>query len=260
MTQQPNPWLLRHGNAPRRFRLFCFHHAGGNAGHYRDWQAGLELRLGGGVEVCAVQLPGRAQRSAETPYASLPALVKALAPVITQHSHLPFAFFGHGMGGLLAYELTRYCQLHALPLPQILLVSGLAAPQYRSAPRAWHKLDDETLRQTLLQADAMPPEALASEAAMQAILPVLRADFAMVETWQFFPAPALHIPVTVLAGRRDRRTTPEQVDGWSRETATYCRIEWLDGEHFFIHQQISAVLDCIAASLRHCQGMQLAVA
>lgn len=150
--------------------------------------------------------------------------------------------------------------MHGLPLPLQLLVSGVSAPQYRSTPRSWHKLDDLPLQQALLENDAMPPEALQSMHAMHSLLPTLRADFALAETWHYYPAPVLTLPITVLAGRRDRRTTPEQVDGWCRETSKLCRIEWLEGEHFFIHQQEAAVLDRVATSLRSCGAAQLAVA
>ena len=246
MPSHSTPWLVRQPGGPRRFRLYCFPHAGGSALNYRLWQS----KLSPAIEVCAVQLPGRGQRMAETPFSDMPSLVKALAPIIAQQSHLPFAFFGHSMGALLAYELARYCQLHALPTPKALFVSGTAAPQHRSPSQDLHKMGDEQLIEELATFNGTPPEVLQHKELMEMVLPMLRADFAMVETYQYFPAPLLTMPITVLVGKRDKRTSPEQADGWAKETSNLCRIQWFEGEHFFINDEVDTVLDCITSDLK----------
>lgn len=245
MTLHSTPWLVRQPGGPRRFRLYCFHHAGGNGLNFRQWQG----KLSSAIEVCAIQLPGRGQRMAEQPLSDLFEVVKALAPVIAQQSNLPFAFFGHSMGALLAYELARYCQLHALPTPTALFVSGSPAPQYRKAPRGLHKLDDDALISELAKYDGTPAEVLQHKELMSMILPIVRTDFAMLDAYQHFPAPLLTMPITVLAGKKDQHTTPEQIDGWAKETSNLCRIQWFEGGHFFIHDESDAVLDCVTADL-----------
>ncbi|MBI3230104.1 MAG: thioesterase [Burkholderiales bacterium] len=245
MTLYSTPWLVRQAGGPRRFRLYCFPHAGGSAVNYRQWQS----KLSPAIEVCAVQLPGRGQRMAETPYSDLPTLVKALAPIIAHQSHLPFAFFGHSMGALIAFELARYCQLHDLPTPQALFVSGTAAPQHRRPSEGLHKMSDDELLNALAKFNGTPPEVLQHKELMAMMLPMMRADFAMVENYQYFPAPILNMPLTVLVGKKDDRTTPEQADGWAKETSNICRVQWFDGDHFFINSETDAVLDCVSSDL-----------
>ena len=118
-------WLVRkqvHGRA--RARLFCFPYAGVGASAYRLWSTGLPAEL----EVCAVQIPGREGRWREPPHTRIDTLVAALLPVLQPCFDLPFAFFGHSMGGVLAAELTVALQGSGAPLPEHLFISARRAP------------------------------------------------------------------------------------------------------------------------------------
>src|SRR5262245_25838037 len=126
----PDPWLacvqprLRPG-----VRLFCFPHAGGGASLFRGWADGLP----DAVEVCPVQLPGRETRFREPPFLCLEPLIEALATALRPHLDRPFAFFGHSLGALVAFELARRLGRAEGPQPVHLFVSGCAAPQIRRA-------------------------------------------------------------------------------------------------------------------------------
>src|SRR5687767_13169779 len=85
-------------------RLFCFPYAGGGASIFRTWSVGLPE----GVQVCAVQFPGREERLSEEPFDHWREIVKALADVFSPNlAELPFIFFGHSMGALISFELAR---------------------------------------------------------------------------------------------------------------------------------------------------------
>ena len=240
-----SPWLVRDPkSAKRRLRLYCFCYAGGSASVYAPWQA----RLDPAIEVCAVQLPGRGTRMAERPFTSLPELIKALAPVIGRQDGLPFAFFGHSLGGLIAFELARYQKLHYMRMPEHLFVSGCDAPQFRAPSRRLHALPDPELIDVLKDFNGTPPDVLAHRELMDLLLPTIRADFALVDDYVYRPGLPLTMPITVLAGRRENRTA-EQVEGWRRETLSDCHVHWFDGDHFFILPEQQAVLDCIGAGL-----------
>src|ERR1041385_982226 len=85
-----------------KLRLFCFPYAGGGTNIYRSWAAKLPPQ----VDVCPVQLPGRGHRIREASYTNVPTLTKALAEAIRPFLNQPFAFFGHSMGAILAFELA----------------------------------------------------------------------------------------------------------------------------------------------------------
>ena len=98
------PWIgfPRHRRVAR-MRLFCLPFAGGGAAAYRDWQ----IELPDWLEVCPILLPGREMRLAQAPVRRMAVLVGAVADAIARWADLPFALFGHSLGALTAFELTR---------------------------------------------------------------------------------------------------------------------------------------------------------
>lgn len=242
----PNSWLVRAaGGLAPRLRLYCFSYAGGSAAGFAKWQAAL----GPEVEVCAVELPGHGMRRSEAPMTSLQQVVESVAQVIARQGPLPFAFFGHSLGGLLAFETARYCMRHGLALPRHLFASGCSAPQHRSPSRNLHLLEDDALIEQLRDYNGTPAELLAHRELMALVLPLLRADFGLVENYAYRPSPRLPLPITVLAGTTDEHAKTEQVEGWRKETGASCQIEWFDGDHFFIQSHLDGVLACVAQAL-----------
>lgn len=242
-----NSWLICQPQASTRIRLFCFSYAGGNAVNYIPWQNTLDTS----IEICAVQLPGRGSRLMEIPYTEFTPLIEKLAQVLFDQNNalLPFSFFGHSLGGLIAFELTKYCMRHLLPIPRHLFVSSCAAPQHRKPSQNLYKLSDSALIETLRSYNGTPPEILENRELMALVLPAIRADFSLAENYQYTPDQLLEIPITVLAGKRDNRILPEQVDGWKKETIHSCHAHWFDGDHFFINSQQQAVINCINSVL-----------
>lgn len=229
----------------RKFRLYCFCYAGGNASAYLPWQSALISE----VELYAIQLPGRGAYWNEKPYTSLQDLIPALATLIGQQEKMPFAFFGHSLGAMLAFELTRYCRDHALPLPEHLFMSGSDAPQYRSPSKRLHELPDDALIEALRKYDGTPAELFEHRDLMALVLPTIRADFALVANYQYFAAPLLNTPLTVFAGRHDEHVLIEHVEEWRRETSGNFRMCWFEGGHFFINSERQAVLAELNATL-----------
>ncbi|WP_323145073.1 thioesterase II family protein [Massilia phyllosphaerae] len=240
-------WILRHPVRTPRLRLFCFSYAGGNGNAYLPWQA----ELGRDIEVCALQLPGRGARTGEVPFSSMESLVRALLPVVAALDEVPFAFFGHSLGAMVAFELTRRLQRLGLAQPAHLIVSGCAAPRHRKPPRQLHLLPTDDLIETLREYNGTPHEILAHRELMDLLLPTIRADFALVETYRYDEGPLLTLPLTVLAGRADDAAEPALRAQWQRETLGPCRIEWFEGDHFFINGAREAVLAAIRFALLH---------
>jgi surfactin synthase thioesterase subunit len=186
---------------------------------------------------------------AETPYTSLPDLIASLAEVLANQDATPFAFFGHSLGGLVAFELARFCALYALPMPSKLIVSGTDAPQHRSPPKNLHKMADDELIEALGKYNGTPPEILQHRELMELVLPTIRADFAMAENYAYRVGPLLHIPITVYAGKSDDHIMPQQVANWQKETSGQCSVHWFEGDHFFINSERSLLYECLRAEL-----------
>ena len=239
------PWIVQGGASGARLRLYCFPYAGGSAASFPGWQAAL----GPHIEVCALQLPGRGSRFREPALTSMAELADLLARAIGAHDGLPYAFFGHSMGALLAFEVARRLRELGLPPPGRLFVSGAAAPAYRSAPRMLHRMNDDRLVEALRAYDGTPAEALADAELMGVLLPTIRADFAVVENFRYTRQAPLELPLTVLAGKQDTLEALSQVHGWQDETAGAFDVQWFDGGHFFIHGERAAVTSLVARTL-----------
>src|SRR4029078_11104082 len=91
-----------------RFRLFIYPHAGGNAAFYRP----LRRFMPPEIDLCPVELPGRAARLDEPPFTSMSALMEELRQALQPLMAVPFGFFGHSVGSWMAYQAAR--QLRSL--------------------------------------------------------------------------------------------------------------------------------------------------
>jgi medium-chain acyl-[acyl-carrier-protein] hydrolase len=243
----PNPWLvINRPNPKARLRLFCFPYAGGGAATYHLWPSELK----GEIEVNAVQLPGRAGRSREKPFDRLGPLVEALAPVILPYLDRPYAFFGHSMGALIAFELARHLRREHDKQPARLFISGRRAPQLPSTSAPVHDLPEQEFMRELRRLNGTPEEVLAEPELMELMLPLLRADFAVVDTYEYAPEPPLDCPVRAYGGLRDREVSREQLEGWSMHTNADFGVRMLPGDHFYLQGERALLLRSLAGELR----------
>lgn len=247
LSANATPWLVPFGPAPKaaRMRLYCFSYAGGSASIYQPWRNLLDPS----VELFAVQLPGRGARMSERPERSMDALVQKLASVIAQQSPKPFAFFGHSLGALLAFELTRRLKVHQLKQPVKLIVSGCAAPQARNDLEPLDEYDDDKLIERLSKYNGTPPEVLQHRELMRLLAPTIRADFALASEYAYRAGLLLDMPLTALAGTTDDQTSREQIETWGRETSGPFKQHWFEGDHFFIRPQFESVLRTVNTEL-----------
>lgn len=197
----------------------------------------------------AVQLPGRAERMFEPAASRMAPLIETLADRLEPVPGQRFAYFGHSLGALLAYELAREQQRRGQRTPEHLFLSGCDAPAHRQASRCLHDLDDEALIEVLHDYDGTPPEILANRELLDLLLPTVRADFALWDRHVHRGGDPLECPITVLAGNRDHCPGTPAIDGWAQETTARCDIHWFEGGHFFIHPHRDPVIDCIRRSL-----------
>jgi len=247
----PSSWLVRQVQPQARLRLFCFPYAGGGAQAYADWQRAL----GPEIEVCAVQLPGRGRRMAELPLTSLDTLLAQLAQALHGMDQLPYAFFGHSLGSLVAFELARLFRRHGVALPRQLIVSGGAAPRCRETAHPIHGLPDAEFIAALRAYEGSPPEVLDNAELMELLLPMIRADFTIGERYRYRPSLRLPVPICVLNGRADSHVSEAAAQAWAEETSLACQQHRFDGGHFFIHTQQAAVLESVAATLLDIQAL-----
>lgn len=225
-------WFNISGRNPRaRVRLFCFPYAGGGSTIYRGWQRSLPAD----IEVCAVNLPGRGGRIKEAPFTDLHELVSAIAEAIVPHLDLPAAFFGHSMGAMISFELARKLRETRGVRPEHLFVSGRRAPQLPDDEPITYNLPEPQLLEELRRLNGTPAEVLEHPELMQLMLPLLRADFSVVETYDFRPGAPLGCPLTVFGGLQDAEVSRRHLEAWGEQTTAAFSVRMLPGDHFFLN-------------------------
>jgi medium-chain acyl-[acyl-carrier-protein] hydrolase len=217
--------------APRR--LFCFPHAGGGASLFQAWpsDSGVEL------EVCAVQLPGREDRLREPPPRRLLPLAEALAEELLPFLDRPFVFFGHSAGALLAFETIRQLRRNGATLPDCLFVSGCRAPQLPDSTPPIHAMSDARFLDEIRRLNGTPDGVLRDAQLLELLLPTLRADFEVVETYVFTPEEPLACPISAFGGLADGWVSRGELAAWRKQTSGWFEVRWCNGGHFFPYEQ-----------------------
>jgi medium-chain acyl-[acyl-carrier-protein] hydrolase len=226
-------------------RLFCFPYAGGGASVFYPWARGLPA----GVEVCAVQLPGREARLREAPIADWDVLLARLSEALAPFMDRPFALYGHSLGAAVAFELARRLRRDGRPPPFHLFVSGHRAPHCPAEGPELHALPDDQLIAGLRRLSGTPEEVLQHAEILALLLPLLRADFALAERYEWRPEPPLPIPITAYSGADDEHVPVEGVEAWREHTSARFRHLTLPGGHFFPQQSRAQLLADIARAL-----------
>lgn len=246
-TPAPDRWIQRPRPAPgARLRLFCIPHAGGGASAYRGWADALPPE----VEVCPVQLPGRENRMAEPAIDRLEPLVEALAEAVGRWSDLPFAVFGHSNGALIAFELARHLRAREARQMAHLFASGRRAPHLPQRTPFLHALPDDAFVREVRALGGTPEEVLAHPELLRLLIPLLRADIALNETYAFRDEPPLDLPLTAYGGIADEKAHRDELEGWARHTARAFVLRLFPGDHFFLHGPArDAVLRALAQDL-----------
>lgn len=232
MHNDPYRWIAhRRPSVVERPRLFCFPYAGGGASAYRGW-ADLVGHL---VEVCPVELPGRETRLREPPFTQFAPMILSVLQGLVPLMDRPFAFFGHSMGALIAFELAHRLRHLDMPEPIGLLLSGAVAPQVRPPKRLVHTLANDEFIDELRRLNGTPEMVLQNVELMEILLPLLRSDFAVDETYEYRPQPPLGCPLTVFGGRQDFEISSEGLQAWRQHSRGPFEVHMLDGDHFFLH-------------------------
>ena len=218
------------GKQKPALRLFCVPYAGGNAEFYRSWQTWFPEE----VSICLVHLPGRCRRAGEPPFTRAVALAKTLAERMRSEITVPHALYGHSMGALISFELSWELIRRYGTGPQHLFVSGRGAPQWpRSRPPTFN-LPYEGFLGELKRLKGTPREVLESPHLLKMFLGVLRADFELVETYEYQHERPLNCPITVYSGLEDENVSPESCRAWADQTTSDFNIKMFAGGHFFM--------------------------
>lgn len=243
---QGNTWVMYPRPARlARLRLFCFPYAGGSASIFGSWPQHLPPT----IEICPIQLPGREKRLDEPPIAKMADLVEVLAHALLPHLNKPFAFFGHCLGALISFELAHYLRSQGYGEPLRLIVSASRAPEMRLSHAPIHTQPDAAFVADLRRLKGTPEEVLQNKTLMQALLPALRADYALDETFVYEERASLCCPIIAYGGLQDREINREHIVAWQHHTSSSFTHRMFPGDHFFLDNDRTRLLRMLSQDL-----------
>lgn len=218
-------------------RLFLFPHAGGAAAAYGHWSA----LLPSDVELLLVQLPGRHDRRTEQPFTRVEPAIEALREALeAELDGRPFAFFGHSLGGMLAFRLAVALQRDGVGGPALLGVSSWAPRGYLDGAGEVRYLSDVELAAKVAELGVLPTEISASQDMLQMVLPTLRADLMMFGD-HVDDGAVLSCPVAAYGGKSDPLLTPGALALWATRSAAFLGVSEFRGDHFYLNDHAVAV-------------------
>ena len=247
-------WLMPFSKEQNgRLRLFFFPHAGGGASAFYQWSRVLPSD----ITCYALQLPGRETRLREPLHRQVRPLVQSLTNVLQPYLDAPFIFWGHSMGALLSFEVARTLQQQGMSMPQRLMVSGYNAPQIPYADPPIHHLPQPDFIAALQELNGTSPMVLEDVELRNLVLPIIRADFQLVETYIYQDSEPLPCPITVLDGAADEKTNGADLQEWQRQSTQPLEMFTFPGDHFFLYDPqpklVNTVVNIFNRQLRHRQ-------
>jgi medium-chain acyl-[acyl-carrier-protein] hydrolase len=201
------------------------------------------------VEVCPIRLPGRGARIGEKPFTELISLVTALAHALEEYLESPFALFGHSMGGLIAFELARHFRRHLHASPAHLFVAAHRAPHLPNLFPPISHLPDHLFITELVRRHSVPDPMLYNKDLMHLVLPIIRADLSVCESYMHAAEPPLDCPISVFGGSRDDMVDLFSLDAWRLHTRISFSRRLFQGNHLFLRTSQRALLSALSDDL-----------
>lgn len=202
------------------------------------------------VQVCPVQLPGRENRLMEAPFTRLSLLVQKLSQVLVHLMDVPYAFFGHSMGGLISFELIRELRRQQRPLPAHYFVSGNRAPQLANRTTPLHQLPEPLfVKEVVRRYNGIPAAVLQSEELTKIFVPVLKADVELIETYAYTGEEPLDCPITAFGGLQDSQVSQDELAAWRDQTHGAFTFRMFPGDHFYLNEARETLLRAISLEL-----------
>lgn len=203
------------------------------------------------VELAVVQLPGRGIRFSERPYQTMEEMVSALFLAMEKLDSKPFIFYGHSMGARVAYELSLMLHRSASPLPIHFIASGSVAPCIKMK-NGIHGLPDSEFILRIAKMNGSNPDVLANHQLMQVMLPTLRADFRIIETYCNTIKSVIPTGISVLVGDKEY-VERSDMEAWFDLFETSTGIHSISGDHFFVDKNKADVLKVVSDIIGFCR-------
>ena len=221
--------------------LFCLPPAGAGPSSFRAWH---EL-MPSTVELRVLALPGRERRIAEPSAID----VAAVADAVLAEADRPFAFYGHSLGGRIAFEVIRELRRRGARLPVRCYLAASRPPHLPDPLSDVALAPDAELLAAVRDMGGIPQQVLDHPELVSLTLPAIRHDFTWYHDYRIADEPPLPVPLVAIAGDGDTVTAPELSGEWARHTTAGLRTHVVRGDHLFFQSAAREVTELVAADL-----------
>jgi surfactin synthase thioesterase subunit len=215
----------------KSIKLFCFPFAGGNKYVYREFEKAAPPFL----TLHPLEYPGRGSRSGESLLDDIDSLVTdCYKKIVEDIQQADYSFFGHSMGGLLAFLVARKIMEEGHRPPRHLFITGTSGPSAPSREeKRRHLLSRCEFIEELIKMNGRAADALRDAELFDYLEPIIRSDFKASESYVHKEGEPLNIPMTVITGIQEEMTT-EDIELWQKESNLPVEFRRMPGDHFFI--------------------------
>lgn len=228
-----------------KINLICFPYSGGSASYYAPWKTSYPDE----INILPVAYPMRELRMKEEMPDSLVSLARNFVDDNEELFSVPFAFFGHCTGALVAYEAAKYIRKTLKKDPSAFFVSSSASPVCIMFEGRITDASDEVMTEHLIGDGIINADFAKQDIYRKYVLPILRKDLQLHEEYRCESVEPLRCPIIAAYGTQDKLLTAQNVDDWKRFTINSYRSAAFDEGHFYLNTFGDALRDLIVGAL-----------
>lgn len=218
-------------------QLFLFHFAGGSSYSFEFMKPFLA-----DFEVIALELPGRGNRIKESLTENFEeAAWDFFRQILKLLRGSNFVFYGHSLGALFAFRLCQLLEERNI-FPAYIVVTGNPGPGIVFGKNL-NELEKDDFVSELKKLGGIPQAILEDADSLNYFLPILRSDFGIADNKNFKINGVINTPIYALMGNKE--DSVNEITNWEKFTTRAFKCKILDGNHFFIYEQVERIAKVI---------------
>ncbi|MCI4188442.1 alpha/beta fold hydrolase [Dickeya dianthicola] len=220
--------------------VICIPFAGAGASSFREFS-----KFSDKVEFIPIQLPGREKKFLEPLSINLHEVVDSLVQecILKLDTSKPTIIFGHSLGAILAYEITRHLVLHNVDITS-LVVSGSPGPWDLRTRKATGLSDDEFIKKVQEFAD-FRHASMSDPTILELVLPILKADVQMHEEYEPGYLSPIAVSIKAIRGNEDLLVSDYDLTTWSKASTLPIESIVFRGGHMYIYEQVKEIVSLL---------------